>query len=190
MDHTLDPDHVRRLLEQPADRPWRLQSIGLLALPLDDRRELRLHVWDPEAGVGDPPIHDHPYDFTSTVIVGELTNTRYVEDPAGVEHRRERYAMGDEDTRRVDAVRLVGTATTFGAGQRYHQRAAELHDSRQTPGTVTVIRCTWHDRSELTVCLRPDAPWVSGRSRPATPAEIARITAVALDLFGTALVDS
>jgi hypothetical protein len=59
-----------------------------------------------------------------------------------------------------------------------------LHDSRQTPGTVTIIRCDWHDRPELTVCLRRGAPWVSGQARPATPHEIKRITAAALDLFG------
>jgi hypothetical protein len=91
--------------------------------------------------------------------------------------------MGDEDDRRVDEVRLVGTSTTFTAGEQYHQSAAELHDSRQTLGTVTVIRCVWRDRPELTVCLRPGAPWVSGRARAATADEIDRIAGAALDRF-------
>jgi hypothetical protein len=184
LDHRLDQALVRTILEHAADYPWRLQEIGLLALRLDDRREYRLHVWDPDGCVGDPPIHDHPYDFTSTVISGELVNTRYREDPSGDEYCRERYSPQREDDRRTDLVRLVGTSTTLVAGDRYHHLAAELHDSHQAPGTVTIIRCSWLDRPELTVCHRPDAPWVSGQSRPATPHEIKRITAAALDILG------
>lgn len=183
-DHPVQQALVRTILEHPLGHPWRLQGIGLLALRLDGLRRHRLHVWDPDVCEGDPPIHDHPYDFTSTVVVGELANTRYVEDPAGDEYRRERYTPGDERERRTDLVRLVGTSTTIRAGHRYHQVAGELHDSRQTPGTVTIIECRWQDRPELTVCLRPGAPWVSGEARLATPAEITRITGAALDRFG------
>ena len=186
MDHTLDQALVRTILEHAADYPWRIQGIGLLALRLDDRREYRLHVWDPDGCIGDPPIHDHPYDFTSTVIAGELANTRYVEDPTGAEYCRERYSPNDENDRRTDMVRLVGTSTTLGTGDRYHQLAPELHDSRQAPGAVTIIRCAWRDRPDLTVCLRSGAPWVSGQARPATPDEIKRSTTTALDLFGAA----
>jgi hypothetical protein len=123
---TLDQALVRTILEHPADYPWRMQDIGLLALRLDDRRECRLHVWDPESCVGDPPVHDHPFDFTSTVIVGELVNTRYVEDPNGIEHRRHRYRPGDDDDRRTDSVRLAASATILSSGDRYRQPATEL----------------------------------------------------------------
>jgi hypothetical protein len=177
---------VRTILEHAADHPWRMQGIGLLGLRLDDQRIHRLHVWDPEGCIGDPPIHDHPYDFTSTVIAGEMTNTRYTEDPTGTTYRRERYSLGDEDARRTDTVELIGAATTYGPGERYHQLAHELHDSRQIAGTVTLIRCVWHDPSGLTVCVRPDAPWVSGQSRPATADEVKRITTAALDLLALA----
>jgi hypothetical protein len=183
MGYTVERALVRTILEHAADFPWKIQHIGLLGLRLDDRRECRLHVWDPDATDGDPPIHDHPYDFSSTVIVGEVTNTRYAEDPRGPELLRERYALADEDDRRADTIRLVGTSTVLRAGDRYHQQAAGLHDSREIPGTVTVIRCTWHERSELTVCRPVGAPWVSGQARPATTDEIKRITSAALDLF-------
>jgi hypothetical protein len=73
--------------------------------------------------------------------------------------------------------------TTFTVGESYSQRAHELHDSRQVPGTVTIVRWTFTDVPELTVCHRGDAPWVSGRSRPAAADEVKRITAAALDLF-------
>ena len=101
----------------------------------------RLHVWDPAYSVGDPPVYDHPYDFTSTIIVGELTNTRYEEDPAGDEYLRFRYTRPTEDLRASDTVRLSATATTFTAGGQYGQLAHELHTSWQLPGTV--IRCSW-----------------------------------------------
>jgi hypothetical protein len=186
MDRPLDQALVRTILEHAADFPWRLQGVGLLALRLDDRREHRLHVWDPDSCIGDPPIHDHPYDFTSTVIAGEMTNTRYVEDPAGTEYCRERYSPKDEHDRRSDHVRLLGASSTFGPGDQYDQLAAELHDSYQAPGTVTIIRCKWRDRPELNVCLRPGAPWVSAQARPATPDEIERITRLALERFAVA----
>ena len=184
MDHPLDPARVRSVLEHAADQPWRVQDIGVLACWLDEQHEYRLHVRDHAVAVGDPVVHDHPYDFTSTVVVGELVNTRYVEGPSGGEYVRERYRAGNEDERRTDAVRLVGVAETLRMGDRYHQRAHELHDSRQRPGTVTVLRIeTAIADRELTVCRRPGAPWVTSRARAATQDEVHRITAAALARF-------
>jgi hypothetical protein len=182
MRHALEQTLVRNILEHAADYSWRMPDIGVLALRLDDRREYRLHVWDPESAVGDPPVHDHPFDFTSTVIAGELVNTRYVEDANGTEFCRERYSPDDEDSRRTDTVRLTGVAATLGPGSCYRQSAHEMHDSRQVPGTVTILRMRHPLRSppELTVCHRPGTPSVSGRARPATPDEVARITSAAL----------
>jgi hypothetical protein len=180
---TLHQTLVRNILEHPEGYPWKMQDTGLLGLRLDDRRGYRVHVWDPESCVGDPPVHDHPYGFRSTVIVGELVNIRYVEGPNGIEYWRHRYWPGDEDDRRTDSVRLVARATTLSAGDRYRQLPADLHSSHQAPGTVTLIRFSPHEKRELTVCLQPGAPWVSGLARPATAGEVKRITGAALDLF-------
>ncbi len=173
---------VRTILEHAEDLPWRMQEIGLLGLRLDDRREHRLHVWGPTYAVGELPVHDHPYDFTSTVVVGEMTNTRYVEDPAGVEYQRVRYATADDAVRTTDTVKLSPTATVVPAGEEYSQLAYELHDSRQVPGTVTILRMAFVDAPTLTVCTRGE-PWASTLARPATPAEVKAITGAALDLF-------
>jgi hypothetical protein len=183
MDISLHQAWVRGILEHPEDHAWTMQDIGLLGLRLDDRREYRLHVWDPSSCVGEPPIHDHPFDFTSTIIAGEMTNIRFDEDQSGVEHRRERYSPSDEGARRADTVRLSRTATTFAAGDQYSQLAHQLHESRQLPGTVTIIRRTFSTVPELTVCRRGEAAWVSGHSRPAAPEEVRRITATAWDLL-------
>lgn len=185
MEHGRTKALVWTILTHAEAFPWRMQDFGLLGLWLDDRREHRLHVWAPEYLAEDPPIHDHPFDFTSTVVVGELVNTRYVERAAGGEYVRERYVPGNEHHRRVDTVRLEGTATTLGEGECYSQLAHELHDSRQVPGTVTIIRFAFTDAldSELTVCHEPNVPWVSSQARDARPDEVKRITAGALAAF-------
>jgi len=185
MDPTPEQTLVRNILEHATDYPWRVQDVGVLGLWLDDRREHRLHVWHPDGAVGDPPIHDHPWNFASTVVVGELVNRRYVEHPDGREYLRERYAPGNERDRRADTVRLVGAPETLRAGDRYRQLAHELHESAQVPGTVTLLRFEHGaaDRPELTLCRRPNTPWVSGQARPATPDEVQRITGAALALF-------
>jgi hypothetical protein len=182
---TVDAEQVTSILEHAADHPWKIQDLGVLSLWLDDRREHRLHVWDPDGATVRPLVHDHPFDFTSTVMVGELVNVRYVEDPGGDEYLRERYAPGAEDERRADAVRLIGVAETLRPGARYTQRAHELHSSHQVPGTVTVLRFDQvvDDLPELTVCRRPGTPWVSGQARIAAADEVQRITGAALALF-------
>jgi hypothetical protein len=180
---TPEQTRVRDILEHPADRPWRIQDVGLLGLWLDDRREYRLHVWDPDHCIGAPSVHDHPFGFTSTVIVGELVNTRHREDPDGLEYERHRYRPGDEHDRRVDSVRLAAHAITLSPGDRYGQSAGELHSSHQLPGTVTLVRFGPFQHRELTACLEPGAPWVSGLARPASPAEVRRMTGAALARF-------
>ncbi len=174
---------VFTLLRHAEEFPWRMQDIGLMGLRLDERREYRLHVWNPASSVGDPPIHDHPYDFTSAIIVGELTNTRYVENTAGDEHIRVRYSPPDEEKRRSDTVKLSAAAETLCEGDEYRQLAHELHASSQQPGTVTLIRCAWRTTRELTVCLRDEASWRSAHARGRAREEIKAFTAKALERF-------
>jgi hypothetical protein len=183
MSETLRKALVLTMLHHAEDFPWRMQDIGLMSLRLDDRREHRLHVWDPSDWPGEQPIHDHPYDFTSSIIAGEMTNIRYEEDPAGDEYVRFRFSPGAEDERRPDAVRLSSTATTFIEGDQYQQRADELHASWQEPGTVTAIRCRWVETPELTVCLQHEGSWRSGQGRDATREEKKSFTAKALEWF-------
>ena len=60
MIETLSKALVLTMLHHAEDFPWRMQDIGLMSLRLDDRREYRLHVWDPSYWTGEPPVHDHP----------------------------------------------------------------------------------------------------------------------------------
>ena len=175
---------MRTILEHAEDYPWRMQDIGLLGLRLDDRREHRLHVWGPTYSVGEPPVHDHPYDFTSTVVVGEMTNTRYVEDPVG--HRvppRALHAARRErahDRHRDASPRPRPSCAPATSTRNSRTNCTTVASS---PGTVTIIRMSFVDVPALTVCTPSDAPWVSARSRPPTPDELEAITGAALDLF-------
>jgi hypothetical protein len=112
-----------------------------------------------------------------------MTNSRYVVDPSGLTYLRERYMPPNEDVRTTDLVQLAGTVETYREGDEYAQLAHELHDSHQLPGTVTVIRRTFRDVGELTVCRPEGAPWVSGTARPATVQEVTAITSMALSRF-------
>ncbi len=183
MNETLSEALVLTILQLAEDFPWRMQEIGLMALRLDDRREYRLHVWDPSYCDGEPPIHDHPYDFTSQIIAGEMTNTRYEGDSSGDEYVRFRYSPGAEDERRSDTVRLSSLATTFTQGNQYRQLAHELHASWQLPGTVTAIGCSWVEAPELTVCVRDEGSWRSGLGRDATREEVKSFATKALEWF-------
>ncbi len=183
MSETLSKALVLTILRHAEDFPWRMQDIGLMGLRLDDRRQCRLHVWDPSYNVGEPPIHHHPHDFTSTIVVGELTDLRYETAPEGDEHVRFRYSPSAEDQRRSDVVRLSATATTLTESNGYRQLAHELHASQQRPGTVTLIQCSWLEVPELTVCLRDVGSWRSGLGRDATREEIKSLAAKALELF-------
>ena len=183
MDKTPSKPLVGTILRHAEDFPWKMQDIGLLGLRLDDERTYRLHVWDPSGTEGEPSIHDHPYDFTSTVIAGELTNGRYAEDPEGEEYVRFRYSLPDENESRSDLVRLSMSPESCTEGDTYGQLASELHASWQQPGTVTVIRCSWHAPTELTVCVRDEGCWRSGQSRDATRNEIKAFAARALEWF-------
>jgi hypothetical protein len=183
MSETLSKALVFTILRHAEDFPWRMQDIGLMGLRLDDQREHRIHVWDPSYSEGDPPIHDHPYDFTSIVIAGELTNSRYVEDPAGDEYIRFRYSLATEDQRWSDTVQLSATSESVAEGGEYRQLADELHASWPLPGTVTAMRCSWGEPRELTVCLRDESSWRSGQARTATREEVKAFTAKALERF-------
>ena len=181
----MDKVLVRKILEHALDFSWKISRHRVFSsLRLDERREYALHVWAPERCIGVPPIHDHPFDFVSRIIAGELTNARYVEDPSGVKYLRERYSPWNEDSRTIGLrpTRIRGVET-FREGDEYAQAADELHQSHQLPGTVTVIRRAFRDVDELTVCRPEKDLWVSGISRPATSAEVMEITTQALTWF-------
>ena len=176
---------VRNILEHAHEYPWKYQDIGLLSLRLDDHREYMLHVWAPDRCVGTPPIHDHPFDFVSRIVGGEMTNGRYVKDPSGAKYLRERYSP---PTR-------VPEPRTMCSSHATSRRSRPAVNPRSRPPSCTTVTSSRGPSLSSTVARSEQAPsspcarlddkagWVSGASRTPTPAEVTEITAQALTWF-------
>ena len=176
---------VRKILEQPHGHNWSLQGFGQLRLYLDGVS--RLHVWCPSLavhGIEDSSVHDHPWDFESTLISGSITDIMY--DLAPVDHGWDQVEVYNEqlikcgpggfakgDLRRV-GLRRVMEVKYFNLGVTYRHRAEDIHRSMPSEGAVTLIKRTFRsDRCPDTarVYWRGER-WVSAEPRPATTAEI------------------
>ena len=173
---------------------WTLQGLGMLRLRFDKR--YRLHVWSHEDRVPEvTAIHDHPWNFISHVISGEIENRLYsMVDPEcnadiiakGEDYIEQEIVCGPKGCTIGEPVPVklaeYDTATFLG-GQDYAQNKYEIHESRPTDGAVSLIE-TWtagqsDDRAH--VYYRASDRWVSAEPRPATPEEVRRITRRALD---------
>lgn len=103
--------------------------------------DLRLHVWWPKSGPPLEDIHDHRFDFASTVLVGELhlysyqTGSRDGEALARYSEERsrdgKRYVFRRRGQTRVD----LQSTSVLSPGSCYYMRAETLHR----------VACTTHN---------------------------------------------
>ena len=179
------------LLNAESFDTWSLQGLGMLRLYLG--RELRLHVWDPREAFRDASkLHDHPWDFTSYVVLGRLKNIRYYEMNApdfAPTHTKQTIVCGSGGCSLGDKTNVhmdVGTTEEYEAGESYSQRSTEVHESVPERGTVTIIQRTFHEDTEHATVFSPyGESWVSAEPRAATPEEVRRMTRMALMKWGT-----
>ena len=76
---------VADILEFPERHDWTLQGFGMLRAYLSS--EIRLHVWSAAHRVeGVSDIHNHPWDFESMVVCGNMENTLYRVAPGHLQH--------------------------------------------------------------------------------------------------------
>jgi hypothetical protein len=189
------PDLIRNrvysILKTPTAYEWQTQGFGMLRCYLGGPDDLRLQVWDQRLMVWNfSPIHDHPWDFTSTIVAGLLFNQRYLRIPDGVDtythyplgHYNERIIVPGPNTVDVDNpdpdIRNVllgqGPLEQYGPGETYSQVWNELHQTRYVNGTVTLIarHRTRPDGDKASSIWSGDGPWVSARPRAAEENEI------------------
>lgn len=195
---------VREVLaEGPRLRDWTYQGFGMLRTYLDDEERFRLNVWDPGSAIENVSvIHDHPWDFTSLIVCGELVNHtfRYVrsqpptcraEDEASLRLKAYRSVEirtgeGGGPMTEVQPLQLIeNPARTVHAPLTYRQHHAQLHWTEATPGTVTINDrelVTGDGPKVATVCWS-EGEWVSAEPRPATNDEWEHFVALATKLM-------
>src|SRR5439155_399501 len=133
---------VKQILERPLVHSWSQQGLGMLRVYLS--REIRMHVWADEAVYRPKPdtLHTHPWDFTSYVVAGGITNLRYRTIPLTPNYTMRTIKCGAGGGLEPGETRVHLAATdveTFISGQFYSQLAEEIHESIPADGTVTII---------------------------------------------------
>lgn len=180
---------VLQLLEKPLGRTWTIQGFGMLRTYLDPDQVNRLHIWDPDTAVPDvSTVHDHPWDFVSNIVSGTLLNQRYSVS-SGDDHGAEPFqhsliacGMGGGLVGEADTVWLHDELPEeLGAGDRYEQRANELHESQPAAGAVTIISRVFGANRDSANVYWSDGEWVSAEPRVATDAEVLHFTRLALE---------
>lgn len=183
---------VLNILRNWARYKWSLQGFGMLRAYITD--EVRLHVWNAKFAVPNvTTIHDHPWNFESLVVAGQITNTRYKVYPctASDEQITSRHLRmpflksqitcgpgGDNRTSEVKArgqrVWLIPSEPTIHeAGDSYQQHAHEVHHTSYVDDTVTLVRREFlPDTEHAHVFFRADEEWVSAEPREATQDEV------------------
>lgn len=186
----METDTIRALVHDALlnwDRSdgWSTQGLGMLRRYLTPN--VRLHIWTPDARVQNvSDMHDHPWNFTSWIISGRLTDIRYREGddgPGALHMSRVRIKCGEGAGTVSDPVPVFMHETrreTLSTGQRYYQRADAVHVSRPEPGTVTIIeRVPQKDVDHANVYFPRGELWVDAEPRAATDAEIDRAVSLA-----------
>jgi hypothetical protein len=181
---------VRHLLEHPYNFDWTIQGFGMLRLYLSPT--IRLHVWDTfESFPGVSTIHTHPWDFTSEVIVGRVTNhilTKVYASrmwPATHQEQLIRCGTGSCSVGQARDVHLAKMLpVTYVAGQSYVQKSHQIHESVPDRGTVTIVSRRFKEDAEHAYVYFPlGAPWGSSEPRKATYDEIDRMCGKALKVL-------
>lgn len=182
---------IINILTRPLDHEWSVQGLGMMRTYLNETQ--RLHIWHSSlATLGATPLHNHPWDFTSEIIFGEVLQHRVVmvDDDSSIRampYRKTPILCGEGGgiSGEAESVRLVAQPMEiYGVGETYHQNAEEIHSSYPANNTVTIITREFkEDRDHADVFVPSGAEFVSAEPRPATRAEILYITRSVLHAY-------
>lgn len=172
---------VEEIIKHPLaeGREWTWQGLGMLRLYLSKR--YRMHIWAPSRAVPYvSTLHTHPWDFTSHVVAGVLTNYIYEYHGEGdtyCEGRIKCGAGGGLVNEPPKTVRLkLAHVQTVRDGNSYGEKAEQIHVSFPSEGTVTIVDRTFKsDADHALVFWRYGTKWVSAEPRPATEEEVVDI---------------
>lgn len=169
---------------------WSVQGFGMLRAYLSPR--VRLHVWHSSLRVKDvSDIHDHPWNLTSLVVAGRITDVSYrikrslhtILSAAQLDPRATflggRIECGPNPSRHgpssVCGYVLESTKESYEEGESYAHRFDELHATDYEDGTVTLCHrapVPGVSRDHANVFWPVGKEWVSAEPRPATREEV------------------
>lgn len=168
------------ILTNPFNYEWSVQGLGMMRTYLNN--EQRLHIWHNALRIPDASqVHDHPWHFTSKILLGKMYQYRYIRDDAfGTPWQEQEIICGEHGG-------MVGDPTiiklrksereVYTEGDVYQQKAHELHASFPIDNTVTVITREYlEDLEHARVYFPLDLEFVSAEPRPASRAEVLFIT--------------
>jgi hypothetical protein len=184
-------DDVKDILTCADEFQWQVQGFGMLRTYLNGGSDIRLQIWDQRlVEWGYSPIHDHPWDFSSIIVAGTLFNQRFNRKWQAGSSGWKKYnedvivpGPDNEGTESVGTCWLQGEPVeVYSAGDTYSQRWYELHQTRYTQSTITVIERerTRPDGDIASSIWQGPGKWVSARPRTAEPEEITAIIGDAL----------
>jgi hypothetical protein len=192
---------VKTILEQARRYEWSLQGFGMFRLYLS--KAVRLHVWDSRFAVeGVTTIHTHPWNFTSTVVAGRITDRLYahVSVTRNATHTKQKIVCGPGGGAcseppapvRLELIQEVAlTPEVFecpisrrshdvdryrvpvSSGSSYGLTAEAAHETLYDDGTVTIIEREFTADTEHAYVFVPvGTEWVSAEPHAATVMQV------------------
>lgn len=174
-------DATRKMLDNPFAYEWSIQGFGMLRCYLSNAT--RLHIWS-KAHQKTSNIHDHPWDFTSIVLSGQIVDTNYIVTRHGMaEHLTEQptHAMrtiscgpgGCPHDDVVGVTLLETNRTHHKLGAVYSLKHDDLHETKFSSGAVTIINRTFRENTEHARVVVPvGTEFEFIEPRPATREEV------------------
>ena len=170
---------------------WTVQGFGFLRTyfgPSFAPKHFRLNLWDHRFTVPNvSTIHDHPWDFKSLIVAGEIINQRYsmaMMRNGEFTHHFTTIKTGEGggmmEKAEIEACVLnPKREEVYHPGDIYRQKASTIHETIFEDGTVTLnerVGDTQHAR----VFWPFGTDWVDARPRPATADEVRYATRYSL----------
>ena len=141
-------------------------------------KEVRLHFWDSRLKVPNvSTIHNHPWDFTSLVLKGELCNILYQEvEGEKCNYEKALIRCGEQAATMEAPIRVQlkeVSRVTYGKGEYYSELAEKLHESCPKDSAITIVeRYPKQDPDHASVFWPIGTNWVNATPRTATREEI------------------
>lgn len=168
---------VRAILENPYDRKWTLQGLGMLRTYLSE--DVRLHIWhNDHVDTDASQLHTHPWDFESLVICGEMRDFMYKHEEADIGKPCWRHKIlcgegGGPVGERESCSLIFDKGLNIPAGHHYYHSAEQIHRSEFVNGTVTLVRRYFKEDVDHAYVYWPgDETWGTAEPRPAKMDEI------------------